>query len=120
MIVSGEWRRDSAMHIHVSILPQTPLPSRLSHNVEQSPMCYTVGLCWLSVLNIAVCTGPSQIPYVSLSTILPPATVSSFSKTKFLFCKLICIISSDKQETFLSALTHAAQFFSKADTVNGR
>ena len=29
MIVSGEQWRDSAIHIHVSFLPQTPFPSRL-------------------------------------------------------------------------------------------
>jgi len=28
VIVSGEQQKDSAIHIHVSILPQTPLPSR--------------------------------------------------------------------------------------------
>ena len=32
VIVSGGQQRDSATHTHVSILPQTPLPSRLSHN----------------------------------------------------------------------------------------
>ena len=26
----------------------------LLHNVEQSSLCYTVGPCWLSILNIAV------------------------------------------------------------------
>ena len=31
----GEPQRDSATHIHVYILPQTPLPSRLPHNIEQ-------------------------------------------------------------------------------------
>ena len=36
MIISGEQRRDSAIHIRVSILPQIPLPSRLPHNIEQS------------------------------------------------------------------------------------
>ena len=50
VIVSGEQWRDSAIPIHVSILPQTPLPSRLPHNTEQSSMCYTVGPCWLSIL----------------------------------------------------------------------
>ena len=30
--------------ISVSILPQTPLPSRLPHNVEQNSLCYAVGL----------------------------------------------------------------------------
>ena len=28
--------------------PQTFLTSILAHNVEQRPMCYTTGLCWLS------------------------------------------------------------------------
>ena len=28
VIVSGEQQKDSAIHIHVSILPQTPFPSR--------------------------------------------------------------------------------------------
>ena len=40
----------------------TLLPSRLPHNTEQSPMCYTVGPCWLSILTIAVCTCPPQTP----------------------------------------------------------
>ena len=55
VLVSGEQQRDSAIHTHVSILLQTPLPSRLPQNSEQSSMCYTVGPCWLSILNIAVC-----------------------------------------------------------------
>ena len=36
VIVPGGQQRDSAKHIPVSILPQTPLPSRLPHNIEQS------------------------------------------------------------------------------------
>ena len=40
--------------MYVSIFPQTLLPSRLPHNIEQSSMCCIVGPCWLSVLNIAV------------------------------------------------------------------
>ena len=62
VIVSGEQQRDSAIHIHVSILSQTPLPSRLPHNIEQSSLCSTVGPCWLSILNIVACTRPSQTP----------------------------------------------------------
>ena len=31
VIVSGEQQRDLAIHMHVSILPQTPLPSRWPH-----------------------------------------------------------------------------------------
>ena len=58
VIVSGELQRDSAIHICVSILPQTPLLSRLPYNIEQSSMCYIVGPCWLSILNRAACTCP--------------------------------------------------------------
>ena len=38
--------RKAHLCIHVFILPKTPLLSRLPHNIEQSSMCYTVGLCW--------------------------------------------------------------------------
>ena len=62
VMVSDEPQRDSAIHIHVSILPGSPLPSRLPQNIEQSFLCYTVGSWWESVLNIAVCTCPSQTP----------------------------------------------------------
>ena len=34
VIVSGGQQRDSTTHIHVSILPETPLPSRLTQNIE--------------------------------------------------------------------------------------
>ena len=36
---------------------------RLLYNIEQSSLCYTVGPCWLSILNIAVCTYQFQAPY---------------------------------------------------------
>jgi len=51
VIVSGAQQRDSAIHIHISILFQTPLPPRLPHNIEQSSLYYIVGPCWLSILN---------------------------------------------------------------------
>ena len=38
--VSGEQQRDSAIHIRISILPQTPLPFRMPHNLEHSSGCY--------------------------------------------------------------------------------
>ena len=59
------------MHIHVLILPQTPLPFRLPHNTEQSSMCYREGPCWLSILNIVVCTFLSQTPKKSCPPMLP-------------------------------------------------
>ena len=34
MIVSGRQQRDSALYIQISILPQTPLPSRLPYGAE--------------------------------------------------------------------------------------
>ena len=48
MVVSGGQQRDSAIHIHVSILLQTLLPSRLPHNIEQSSVCCTAGPSWFS------------------------------------------------------------------------
>ena len=59
MTVSGEQRRDSVIYIHVSILPQTYLPPKLPHNIEQSSLRYTVGPCRLPILNIAAHTCPS-------------------------------------------------------------
>ena len=32
--VSGKLRRDSAIHIHVSICPHTPIPPRLVRNIK--------------------------------------------------------------------------------------
>ena len=42
VIVSGKQWRDSAIHIHVSILPQTPLPFSLAHNTKQG--CWGEGI----------------------------------------------------------------------------
>ena len=96
VLVSGVQQSDSVIHIHVSILFQILFPFRLLHNIEQSSQCYTVGPCWLSILNIAVCTRQSQTPSLSLHPpfTLTPGTISSFSKSVglFLFCKFICII----------------------------
>ena len=43
VVVSGGRQKDSAIHVHVSFLPQTPFPSRLPHNIKQSSLGYTVG-----------------------------------------------------------------------------
>ena len=51
VIVSGGQQRDSAIHIQVSILPQTPLPSRLPRTIGKSSLSYTIGPCWLSISN---------------------------------------------------------------------
>ena len=72
MLVSGVQQSDSVTHIHVSILFQILFPFSLLQNIEQSSLCYTVGLCWLSILDIAVCTCQSQTPNLSLPPTLPP------------------------------------------------
>ena len=54
MIVSGVQQSDSIIHIHVSILFQILFPFRLLRDIEQRPLCYTVGPCRLSILNRAV------------------------------------------------------------------
>ena len=41
--------------------PDSP-PIQSSHSIEQSSLCYTVGSCWLSILNIRVCSCWSQTP----------------------------------------------------------
>ena len=66
VLVSGVQQSDSVIHIHVSILFQILFPPRLLQNIEQCSLCYTVGPCWLSILNIAVCTCQSQTPILSL------------------------------------------------------
>ena len=42
-IASAERQRDSASDIQVSSLPQTPLRSRMPHNIYQCSMCYAEG-----------------------------------------------------------------------------
>ena len=70
VVVSGEQLRDSATHIHVSILPQPLLLCRPVHNIKQRSMCYTGGLCWLSIL---------IEQYVhDLPKVFPLATISHF------------------------------------------
>ena len=115
--VSSEWWRDSATGTHVSIL-QTPAPPfRLPGNIEQSSMCYPVGLCWLSVLNIAVCTCPSHTPQLSLPPILPHSTpgnhklvleicesVSVFNKLHFFQTAIIVIVAPFIEQSSLTAL----------------
>ena len=62
VLISGVQQSDSVIHIHVAILFQILFPFRLLHNTEQSSLCNAVGPCWLSILNIAVCTCQSQTP----------------------------------------------------------
>ena len=51
---------DSDIHIHVSVLFQIIFSFGLLQNIEQHFLCYTIGSCWLIILNIAVCS--CQLP----------------------------------------------------------
>ena len=68
--VDSQW----IQHIYLSILPQTPLPSRLACNIEQSSLCCPAGPCWFSMLYTAVCPCPAQTPWLSLPHSFPPVT----------------------------------------------
>ena len=56
VIVSDKQQRDSAIPIYASLLPPNLLPLRMPHNIEHSSLCYTIGPCWLSFLNIVAFT----------------------------------------------------------------
>jgi len=53
VIVSGEQQRDLAIHIHVSILPQTRVPSRLPSTIGSVVSFHSIGVEFL-VLKILV------------------------------------------------------------------
>ena len=57
MLVSGVQQSDSYIDSFQIILPFI-----LLHNIEWRFLCYTVGSCWLSILNRAVCTCQPQTP----------------------------------------------------------
>ena len=101
-MVSGARQRGSAIHTHVSILLQTPVPSRLPHNSEQSSLCYTVGPCWLSIYSIAVCTCPSHVhvhEYL-LPSPFPPAAAAAKSLQP---CPTLCDPVDSSPQAPLSA-----------------
>ena len=54
MLILGKWQSDSVIHTYISFF-QILFPYRLLQNIEHSSLCYTVGPCWLSILNIVVC-----------------------------------------------------------------
>ena len=62
VLVSRVQQSDSVTHIHACILFQSLRPIRLSQNIDQRSLRCTVGLRWLSALNMAECTRSSQTP----------------------------------------------------------
>ena len=91
VIVSSGQERESVIPGHVSICLQTPLPSRLPRNTEQSYLCYMVGPCWLSILNMQYVRVHSELPNYPFPSSFTPGTISWFSKSvsPFLFCKYV-------------------------------
>ena len=75
VFISGVQQSDSVIHTHVSVLFQVLFPFRLLQNFEQRSLCCVVDPRWLSILNIAICTFPSQTPKLSLP--LPPPSPSN-------------------------------------------
>ena len=86
MIVSDGQQRDSAIHTRVSILPQTPLPSRLPHNIEQElSVPYSRSLLLMHFKYSSVYLSiPNSL---TIPPTLPPATVSSLS-----LCVCLCFV----------------------------
>ena len=79
VIVSSEQRRDSAIHIHVSILPQTPAAIQLAHNIEQTEFHVLYNR---SLLVIHFKYSSVYMPFPnSLSSPSPWQPLSSFSKS---------------------------------------
>ena len=57
------------VYVYIYILFQILFPLKLLQSTEQSSLCYTVGPCWLSILNIPESTCQSQTPlYSSISS----------------------------------------------------
>ena len=100
LIVSRGQQRDSGIHSHVSLLSQTPLPSRLPHDMEQSSLCCPAGPCWFSMLS------HPYYPWFFHSS--PPATIRKHNPLR---TKLHCVAASLAtclQRGGSSRLTHSS------------
>ena len=82
----------TGIHIHASIFPQNPFPSRLTHNIEQSSLCSTVGPCWLSIINSNMIQPPTSKHWL-LSQVLEMIS-SGHNIPKFSLCWLLQSIES--------------------------
>ena len=82
-------------HIHMYPFSSKLLSHPHCHiTLSRIPTCYTVGPCWLFILNIAVCTCPSQTLY-HFPPLFSLAAIHLFSKSasSFLFGKLNSFVS---------------------------
>ena len=83
-----------AIHIQIFIIFQIIFLFRLLQSIEQNFLFNTVGPCWLSLLNIAVCTCQSQTPnmppivkfwYLEVNSTFPFPTVLFGQKSQLTF-----------------------------------
>ena len=93
VLVSRVLQSDSVIHVYIythicmHILLQILSSFTLLQNIEQRPLCYTVGPCWLPILHIVVYICQSQI----LNLSLPDAFCNvrtQFSPIPFVFWNL--------------------------------
>ena len=126
MTVSGRQQRSLARHIHVSILPQTPFPSRLQHNIEQSSLhtmlgrssCFKTSQRYLTMSNAVIFDTHTFLPTLQFLSFLmiffflfhTLVTVQKNLSRSDLFCFLIFFFFSMK-------LTHCYHF--KEDNLSG-
>ena len=75
------------IHIHICILFQILFLFGLLQVIEQNSLWYTVGPCWLSILNTIVCTRQSQTP----SLFLPPFPFGNH-KLVFYVCEPVSVL----------------------------
>ena len=100
VIVAGGQQRNSAIDIHVSILPQIPLPSRLPRNTEQSSLCYTdhfeYSSVYMSIPNsLTIPSNHSSCPSNHKFVLM----VHSVSQKLVIF--IICVLGIMVQKAFL-------------------
>ena len=81
-------------------------PFRLLQNVEYSSLCYTVGPCWLSILNIVVCICLAQTPTNLSHPTFPLYKPCLFPSLCFLVCGTVSVL-------FISSLTLFFRFHIK-------
>ena len=113
VIVSGEGTLS-----YIYMYPFSPkLPSH-SHAIEQSSTSYTVGPCWLSVLNTVVCTCPWRDIFLYWAMTTPFTTKNSRSGTS-LESPMVKTLPSSAGDTCLTPdqgtkIPHAAKINKQA------
>lgn len=83
MVVSGGQQKGLSLAYTCIHFPQIPLPSRLPVTLSRIPWGVQQVLVSLYILNIAVCTRPSQVPNYPFS----PATIT---------CSISHLLAADK------------------------